>query len=115
MPGKVRKFTPEFKEQAVKMVVRSSPPRTIAGVARELNINDTTLGFWVKAYRKKLAGQPLGDMLRRVVELVQAAERHAEREVCFRVIGPHREARAQRIDGTPRVTRIEQGGTEEEL
>jgi transposase-like protein len=28
-------------------------------VARELNINDTTLGFWVKAYRKKLSGQPL--------------------------------------------------------
>jgi len=28
-------------------------------VARELNINDTTLGFWVKAYRKKLSGQSL--------------------------------------------------------
>ena len=28
-------------------------------MARELNINDTTLGFWVKAYRKKLSGQPL--------------------------------------------------------
>ena len=28
-------------------------------MARELDINDTTLGFWVKAYRKKLAGQPL--------------------------------------------------------
>jgi transposase len=40
-------------------VVNSSPPRTITAVARELNINDTTLGFWVKAYRKKLAGQPL--------------------------------------------------------
>jgi len=58
-PGKPKHYTPEFKEQAVKKVVDSSPPRTIAGVARELNINDTTLGFWVKAYRKKLAGQPL--------------------------------------------------------
>ena len=28
-------------------------------MARELNINDTTLGFWVKAYRKKLGGLPL--------------------------------------------------------
>lgn len=54
-----KKFTPEFKEQAVKMVVDSSPPRTIAEVARELGINDTTLGFWVKAHRKKLASQPL--------------------------------------------------------
>ena len=59
MPGKPKHYTPEFKEQAVKKVVDSSPPRTIAEVARELNINDTTLGFWVKAYRKKLAGQPL--------------------------------------------------------
>jgi transposase len=54
-----KKFSPEFREQAVKMVVNSSPPRTITDVARELGINDTTLGFWVKAYRKKLAGQPL--------------------------------------------------------
>ena len=59
MPGKPKHYTPEFKEQAVKKVVDSSPPRTITEVARELNINDTTLGFWVKAYRKKLAGQPL--------------------------------------------------------
>ena len=59
VPGKPKHYTPEFKEQAVRKVVDSSPPRTIAEVARELNINDTTLGFWVKAYRKKLAGQPL--------------------------------------------------------
>jgi transposase-like protein len=54
-----RHYTPEFKEQAVKMVVDSSPPRTITEVARELEINDTTLGFWIKAYKKKMAGQPL--------------------------------------------------------
>jgi transposase len=59
VPGKPKHYTPEFKEQAVKMVVDSSPPRTIAEVARELAINDTTLGFWVKAYRKKLAKEPL--------------------------------------------------------
>ena len=59
MPGKPKHYTPEFKEQAVKMVVDSSPPRTVASVARELNMSDVTLGFWVKAYRKKLAGQPL--------------------------------------------------------
>lgn len=54
-----KQYTPEFKEQAVKMVVDSSPPRAITAVARELGINDTTLGFWVKAYKKKTAGQPL--------------------------------------------------------
>jgi transposase len=61
VPGKPKKFTPEFKEQAVKMVVSSSPPRTIAEVARELGINDTTLGFWVKAYRNQHAADPLPD------------------------------------------------------
>ena len=57
--GETKAYSPEFKEQAVKKVVDSSPPRTITEVARELNINDTTLGFWVKAYRRKLAGQQL--------------------------------------------------------
>ena len=50
-------YTPEFKEQAARRVVDNSLP--IAQVARELGINDTTLGFWVKTYRKKLAGQPV--------------------------------------------------------
>lgn len=59
MPGKQKSYTSEFKEQAAKRVVESTPPRTIAEVAREIGVNDTTLGFWVKAYRKKLAGQPL--------------------------------------------------------
>ena len=59
MPGKQKSYTPEFKEQAAKRVVESTPPKTIAEVARELGVNDTTLGFWVKAYRKKIAGQPL--------------------------------------------------------
>ena len=38
------------------MVDNSLP---IAQVARELGVNDTTLGFWVKSYRKQCAGQPL--------------------------------------------------------
>ncbi len=57
MPGQAKRYTPEFKEQAARKVVDNSLP--IAQVARELGVNDTTLGFWVKDYRKKLAGQPL--------------------------------------------------------
>ena len=57
MPGKAKRYTSEFKEQAARKVVDNSLP--IAQVARELGVNDTTLGFWVKAYRKKLAAQPL--------------------------------------------------------
>jgi transposase len=57
VPEKAKRYTPEFKEQAARKVVDNSLP--IARVARELSVNDTTLGFWVKEYRKKLSGQPL--------------------------------------------------------
>jgi transposase len=54
VPGKYRKFTPEFREEAARMVVETSRP--IAGVARELGINETSLGNWVRAYRQNHAG-----------------------------------------------------------
>ncbi|MBA2756327.1 MAG: transposase [Chloroflexi bacterium] len=41
------KYPPEFREQAVELVRASD--KTVAAVARELGINDTTLGNWVKA------------------------------------------------------------------
>ena len=34
------------------MVVDASPPRSVAEVARELGLNDGTLGNWVAAYRR---------------------------------------------------------------
>jgi transposase len=52
--GKYRKFSPEFREEAARMVVDTSRP--IADVARELGINETSLGNWVRAYREKHAG-----------------------------------------------------------
>jgi transposase len=52
--GKYRKFTPEFREEAARMVVETSRP--IAAVARELGINETSLGNWVRAYRRNHAG-----------------------------------------------------------
>jgi len=54
VPGKYRKFTPEFREEAARMVVETSRP--IADVARELGINETSLGNWVRTYREKHAG-----------------------------------------------------------
>lgn len=54
MSGKYRKFTPEFREEAARMVVETSRP--IADVARELGINETSLGNWVRAYRENHAG-----------------------------------------------------------
>ena len=44
-----RKFSPEFKDEAVKMVIES--PRAIAEVAREIQVNEGTLGNWVNKYR----------------------------------------------------------------
>jgi transposase-like protein len=48
-------FSPEYREEAVKMVLESSRP--IAQVARELGLNEGTLGNWVNAYRRAHAGE----------------------------------------------------------
>jgi transposase len=83
VPGKPKRYTTELKEQAAKKVVDNSLP--IAQVARELGVNDTTLGFWVKAYRKKKSGQPIPDEAsdsERVREL-ERRNRELEMEVTF--------------------------------
>jgi transposase-like protein len=54
MAGKYQKFTPEFRDEAAKMVVDGSRP--IAPVARELGVSETSLGNWVRAYRLAHAG-----------------------------------------------------------
>jgi transposase len=46
-------YTPEFREEAVKMVIETSRP--IAQVARELTIVEATLGNWVNVYRREHA------------------------------------------------------------
>ena len=53
MAGKYKTFSPEFRDEAARMVVDSS--RSIAEVARELGISETSLGNWVRAYREKHA------------------------------------------------------------
>ncbi len=53
MPRKNRSFSPEFREEAARMVVETSRP--IADVARELGVSETSLGNWVRAYREKHA------------------------------------------------------------
>ena len=74
-----RTFTPEFKEQAVKRVIDDSLP--IAQVARELGVNDTTLGFWVKDYRKKIASLPLPDDMPDRERLRELERRNRELEM----------------------------------
>jgi transposase len=54
MSGKYPKYSPEFREEAARMVVEGSRP--IAQVAREYGLSETTLGNWVRAYREAHAG-----------------------------------------------------------
>ena len=55
MPEHRRKYSPEFREQAVRMVIETSRP--IAAVARELGIVEGTLGNWVNVYRREHVGE----------------------------------------------------------
>src|SRR4051794_22133714 len=45
--GRPSKYSPEFREQAVELVRATG--KTVAEVARDLQINDTTLGSWCRA------------------------------------------------------------------
>ena len=45
-----RRFSPQFKAEAVQMVIETGRP--IAEVARDLGIRDGTLGNWINAFRQ---------------------------------------------------------------
>ena len=47
MPGATPSYPPEFKREAVRLV-RSSPDRSIAQIAKELGVSDNSLRSWVK-------------------------------------------------------------------
>lgn len=51
--GRPSKYPVEFREQAVELVKASDKP--LAHVARDLGINDTTLGNWVRPTRRSVA------------------------------------------------------------
>src|SRR4051812_44537123 len=50
MPEQRRRFSPQFKAEAVQMVLETGKP--IAEVARDLGINEGTLGNWVNIWRR---------------------------------------------------------------
>ena len=51
MPEQRRKFSPQFKAEAVQMVLETGKP--IAEVARDLGIHEGTLGNWVNIGRRE--------------------------------------------------------------
>jgi transposase-like protein len=63
-------YSPEFREQAVRLVIDSSRP--VAHVARELKVHEGTLCNWVNAYRREHASETpavAGDEQARMREL----------------------------------------------
>ena len=68
-----RKFTAEFKAEAVAMVEASGGQ--IAKVARELNIHESSLGNWVTQAREQAAGAPTPAERAEVRELRAELER----------------------------------------
>ncbi len=51
MPEKRVRYSPEYKEEAARMVVESGG-RPIVEVAREIGVHEGTLGTWVAKYRR---------------------------------------------------------------
>ncbi|GJF13893.1 transposase [Mycolicibacterium cyprinidarum] len=58
MSGKRRKFTPEFREQAARLVIETGRP--VAHVAAEIGVGDQLLGRWVRQAREAAGGDTAG-------------------------------------------------------
>lgn len=87
MPEKRRKFDAEFREGAVRIVRETG--KSIAAVARDLGVNEGTLGNWVakdRAERDGTQGLSTGDLeeLRRL--RAENAELRMERDVLKRSV-----------------------------
>ncbi len=54
--GRPSKYSPEYRESAVAMVRETG--KAIAEVARDLGINEGTLGNWVSRDRRRRGAQP---------------------------------------------------------
>jgi transposase-like protein/predicted transposase YbfD/YdcC len=83
LPRPKRNFTPEYREQAVKSVIETSRP--IAQVAKELGLNEGTLGNWVSAYKRDHAGEepPLTVNERARLRELERETRELQMELAF--------------------------------
>ncbi len=80
-----RRFTSEFKAEAVAMVAAADG--NVAKVARELNIYDSTLGNWVRQARAEADGAPSVEERAEIRELKRELERvKRERDILGKAV-----------------------------
>jgi transposase len=90
-----RKFTPEFKAEAVQMVHDSGG--NIAQVAKELGVYDSTLGNWVRQARAEANGGPSVEERAEIRELRRELERtRRERDILAKAVAF--------FSGSPRIS-----------
>jgi len=61
MSGKRRKYTPEYREQAARLVIETGRP--VAHVAAEIGVGEQVLGRWVRLARKRANDGDTGAVL----------------------------------------------------
>ena len=89
MSARRRKFTTEFKVEAAHRVIDSG--RSVAEVARELNVGEQSLGSWVRDERRRIEAakgtelEPLSGAER--AELVRLRRQVAEQEKDLAFLG----------------------------
>ena len=60
--GRPSNYSPEFRADAVALVLDSSPSRTVAEVALELGVNRETLRSWVRRAQAEKASVEAGGL-----------------------------------------------------
>ena len=90
-----RKFTPEFKSEAVELV--EATDEKITQVARELGISDTSLGNWVRQTRAEANGAPTAEERAEIRDLRRELDRtRRERDILAKAVAF--------FSGSPRIS-----------
>jgi transposase len=90
-----RKFTPEFKSEAVQMV--KDTDGKISQVAGELGISDTSLGNWVRLARAEANGAPTAEERAEIRDLKRELDRtRRERDILAKAVAF--------FSGSPRIS-----------